>query len=184
MLAAAVAGIALIHPWRSVDNAPEVEAVQIYVDAMAQAYQAIRSGTATSESFSEAVHGFTSASVPANDGSTGVLLIGRSADRCVFMHWGGRGIGQVGLLPADLPCAGASVAEIPVRPNAGYVPGTGPPFDVTPLVREAHTPIWYIFALAAFAWLALHASLDLFMLVFRPDRMRPGEGRRSARRRR
>lgn len=165
----ALAGMALLSPWRLVDNAPEVAEVQSLVDEMSIAVESIAAGTSNVADFTFADDGFEgfSAATPAEIPAEG--LIGQSGDNCVVMHWTSPDIAQVGRLPADQTCDARGIDEVPIRPNNGYVPGTGPPFDVTPLIREAHTPAWFIAAMIVLIWLTIRAGLDLFLIFQRPD---------------
>lgn len=165
----AAIAMTFIFPWRSVDNADEVADAQLLVDSMSRAHDSISSGESTPEDFTIVDDGFTGFTSVTRGGVSAVGLVGRSGDDCLVMHWTAPEIAQVGRLPPNLGCDPAQIEEVPLRPNAGYVPGTGPPFDVTPLIREAHTPAWFVAALVVLVWLALKAGLDLFLIFQRPD---------------
>lgn len=165
----AAIALTLIYPWRSIDNAAEVAQAQMLVDSMSSAHDAISSGEANPEEFTIADDGFAGFTSITPGGVPAVGLIGRSGDTCLVMHWTAPGIAQVGRLSPNLGCDPAQIEEVPLRPNAGYVPGTGPPFDVTPLVREAHTPVWFVAALVMLVWLMIRSGLDLFLIFQRPD---------------
>lgn len=168
IIVAAIA-ITLIFPWRSVDNADEVADAQLLIDSMSRAHDSISSGESTLEELTIVDDGFTGFTSVTPGGVPAVGLVGRIGDDCLVMHWTAAGIAQVGRLPPNLGCDAAQIEEVPLRPNSGYVPGTGPPFDVTPLIREAHTPAWFVAALVVLVWLMLRSSLDLFLIFQRPD---------------
>lgn len=165
----AITGMVLIYPWRSVDNAGEVAEAQLLVDDMSDAHDSIVSGASTVDEYAVAEDGFAGfvAVTPGDIAATG--LIGMSGDDCVVMHWTAPDIAQVGRMTPDVACDPSEIEEVPLRPNSGYVPGTGPPFDVTPLIREAHTPVWFLGALVVLAWLFIKSGLDLFLIFLRPD---------------
>lgn len=165
----AIGGMAVIYPWRSVDNAAEVAEAQMFVDEMSAALNAIADGTSDVEDFTAENEGFAGFATVTRAGNPAGALIGRVGDNCIILHWTQPDIAQVGRLPSNRACNAASIDEIPVRPNDGYVPGTGPPFDVTPLIREAHTPAWFVGAMVFLFWLAIKAGLDLFLIFQRPD---------------
>lgn len=165
----AIAGMALISPWRSVDNAAEVAEVQTLVDEMSTALESIAAGTSSVDDFTLANDGFEGFSAVTPGGIPAEGFIGPSEDNCLVLHWTNPDIAQVGRLSAGRTCDASEIDEVPLRPNDGYVPGTGPPFDVTPLIREAHTPAWFIAVLVALVWLAIRAGLDLFLIFQRPD---------------
>lgn len=170
-IAVAVALIVVIHPWRSVDNAAEVAAAQQVVDAMVAGRQAILDGGAEPGSFSIGADGFAGGTAPTVNGDMATVLVAPIEGSCMVMHWVGERSAQVGRLDSGLPCELSSIVEVPLRANDGYVPGTGPPFDVTRLVLEARTPVWYLAALVLLAWIAIRAGLDVVLIVFRPDHL-------------
>lgn len=172
IIAVAVALIVVIHPWRSVDNATDVEAAQQLVDAMVSGRQAIIDGSSEPSLFSMGADGFVGGRVATLSGDRGIVLIAPIEGSCMFMHWVEEASAQVGRLSPELPCELSSITEVPVLASDGYVPGTGPPFDVTRLVLEAYTPVWYLAALVLLAWIAIRAGLDVVLIVFRPDHLR------------
>lgn len=172
---AAVAGMAAIYPFHSADNAEEVADVQGLVDAMSAAHDSITSGSANVGDFMLADKGFTGFVAITPGGVPAEGLIGQSGEHCVVMHWTAPNIAQVGRLIPDQGCDPARITEVPIRPNHGYVPGTGPPFDVTPLIYEAQTPFWFIGTLIVLIWITIKAALDLFLIALRPDHFFSGE---------
>ena len=165
----AVAAMVVIYPWRLVENAEEVAEVQTLVNSMSDAHDSITAGASDVEEFTLGDDGFSGFRAVTPAGVPAVGLVAQSGDNCVVMHWTAPDIAQVGRLPPDQACDPAQILEVPVRPNDGYVPGTGPPFDVTPLVREARTAVWFVVALVVLAWIVIKATLDLVLIVLRPD---------------
>ena len=161
--------MAAIFPFRTADNAEEVEEVQLLVDTMSTAHDTITSGTSDVDEFTIEEHDFVGFLTETPRGLPAVGLIGQSGDHCIFMHWTAPNIAQVGRLVTGGACDPGSIVEVPIRPNGGYVPGTGPPFDVTPLVYEARTPFWFLGALVVLVWITIKAALDLFLIALRPD---------------
>lgn len=165
----ALGGMAVIYPWRSVDNAAEVAEVQMLVDEMSAALDLVAVGNSDVEDFTTENDGFAGFETVTPAGNPAEALIGQIGDNCIILHWTQPDIAQVGRLPGNQTCNAAAIDEIPVRPNDGYVPGTGPPFDVTPLIREAHTPAWFVGGMVVLVWLTIKAGLDLFLIFQRPD---------------
>lgn len=171
----AIAVMAAIFPFRTADNAEEVAQVQLLVDGMSNAHHSITSGMSDVEDFAIEEHGFTGFLTETPRGLPAVGLIGQSGDHCIIMHWTAPDIAQVGRLVPGVACDPGSIVEVPIRPNGGYVPGTGPPFDVMPLVYEARTPFWFLGALVVLVWIIIKASLDLFLIALRPDHFFSGD---------
>ncbi len=165
----AIGGMAVIYPWRSVDNAGEVAEVQMLVDEMSAALDSIAEGNSDVEDFTTENNRFEGFEAVTPAGNPAKALLGKVGDNCMILHWTQPDIAQVGRLPGNHACSPAEIDEIPVRPNDGYVPGTGPPFDVTPLIREAHTPAWFVGAMVVLSWLTIKAGSDLFLIFQRPD---------------
>lgn len=165
----AVAGMAAIYPFRSSDNAEEVAAAQALVDAMSEAHDSVTVGDSDIGDFTLEGHGFAGFAAVTPGGVPAEVLLGRSGENCIVMHWTAPRIAQVGRLVDGQNCQPARIAEVPVRPNDGYVPGTGPPFDVTPLIYKARTPFWFMAALVVLIWVTIKAALDLFLIALRPD---------------
>lgn len=165
----ALVGIALIYPWRSVDNPEEITAAQTLVDEMSEAHHSISDGVTDVDDYTIDDDGFTGFEAATPGGVAALGLIGPSGTNCLAMHWTAPNIAQVGRLPSGTDCAPEVIEEVPIRPNDGYVAGTGPPFDVTSLIREAETPFWFLAALIVLAWVVIKASLDLYLIVVRPD---------------
>ena len=164
------AGIGIIYPWRSVENTEEIEDAQALVDAMSVAHHSIAvTEQADLDEFTSDQDGFSGMETQTPGGVPAAALIGPSGENCLIMHWTAPGEAQVGRLPPEWPCTPDSIAVVPLAAHDGYVPGTGPPFDVTPLIREARTPAWFIVALVALAGLGLRAGVDLFLILIRPD---------------
>lgn len=165
----AVAALASIYPWRSVDNAEEIAAAQSFVDSMSVAHDAVAGGRSVVADFTIADHGFVGFETVTPGGVPATGLIGPIGNDCLVMHWTAPEIAQVGRLPSNRPCSPGEITVVPLQPNNGYVPGTGPPFDVTSLIREAHTPIWFVAAAIVLAWVVIKAGLDIFLIFLRPD---------------
>ena len=180
----ALVGMILIYPWRVVENTAEIAAAQSLVDDMVAAQMAVESGMAEVTDYDTASVGFEGFVTTTLGGIPARGLIGDAEGDCLVMHWTAPDIAQVGRLPAGTSCRAEQVGAVPLRSHSGYVPGTGPPFDVTPLVREASTPPWFVAASIVLFWVAIRAATDLFTMFVRPDhffeerkRRRPGRSR-------
>jgi hypothetical protein len=169
-MSAAVSGLALIYPWRSVENISEIEQAQMLIDEMSAAHRSVAVTRDSSlDEYTRPEDGSQGLDTQTPGGVPAAGLIGLAGENCLIMHWTTPEEAQVGRLPAQWPCVPESVAVVPLAAHEGYVPGTGPPFDVTPLIREAHTPAWFIAALIALAAIGLKAGADLFLILVRPD---------------
>lgn len=165
-----IAGVALVYPWRTVENSEEIEKAQELVDAMSDAHYSVAvTDEVDLDSFTAARNGFEGMETQTPGGVPASGLVGASDENCLILHWTAPEEAQVGRLPREWPCSPDSIAVVPLAAHDGYVPGTGPPFDVTPLIREAHTPAWFIAALVVLAAVGLKASVDLFLILVRPD---------------
>ena len=165
----AVVGMILIYPWRAVENSAEIAAAQSLVDEMVEAHSAVASGMAEVTDFDMASAGFEGFISTTPGGVQARGFIGRTDGDCLVMHWTAPDIAQVGRIPAASPCHPEQVGTVPLRSHDGYVPGTGPPFDVTSLVREAWTPFWFVAAAILLVWLTIKSATDLFTMFVRPD---------------
>lgn len=165
-----IAGVALVYPWRAVENTEEIEKAQELVGSMSEAHRSIAvTGDLEIDEVANAAYGFEGMETQTPGGVPALGLVGASDENCLVMHWTAPEEAQVGRLPPEWPCSPSSIAVVPLTAHDGYVPGTGPPFDVTTLIREAHTPIWFIAALVILIAIALKAAVDLFLILMRPD---------------
>jgi hypothetical protein len=153
-----------------VDNAVEVAAAQELADAMSHAHQAIVAGESDLEDYTIATDGFQGFPTKTVGGVPAQALIGARGSNCLVMHWTAPFEAQLGRLEAGMSCSPGSIDHVPLTGHEGYVAGTGPPFDVTALVRVAHTPIWFVVVLVILFAIALKAVADLVLVVTRPDR--------------
>lgn len=164
----AIAVMATIFPFRTADKAEEVAEVQRLVDGMSTRMTpspVVPPMSKTSPSRSLGSLGSSPKLPAACRRSASSVNPGTTASSCTgprptSLRW-------AGWFRED--CDPDSIAEVPIRPNGGYIPGTGPPFDVTPLVYKARTPFWFLGALVLLLWIIIKATLDLFLIALRPD---------------
>lgn len=159
----------LIYPWRVVENTADITAAQFLVNEMVTAQVAVESGMAEVTDYDMAGAGFEGFVTTTRGGTPARGFIGRTGGDCLVMHWAAPESAQVGRLPAATPCQREQIGTVPLRSHDGYVPGTGPPFDVTPLVGEAWTPFWFVVATILLVWVAIRGATDLFAILVRPD---------------
>lgn len=168
-LMVAVVGMTLIYPYRGADNSQEVSDAQALVDDMSAAHYSIVAGDVEVEQFSTPDDGFEGMQSETPGGVPASALIGTTGDNCLLMYWTAPERAQVARLPLDGPCSRDSVASIPPTAHDGYVEGRGPPFDVTALIREEWTPVWFLATAVILATAGLKAGIDLFLIFQRPD---------------
>ena len=171
-------GMTLIYPWRVAENTAEIAAAQSLVDDMVAALVAVESGKAGVDDYDKVSFGFEGFVTSTPGGVPAQGFIGGADGDCLVMHWTAPDIAQVGRLPDATSCRAEQIGSVPLKSHNGYVPGTGPPFDVTPLVREAWTPLWFVAASIVLFWVAFRAATDLFTMFVRPDHFFEERGRR------